>query len=62
MVTNTLFEIKKNGVTRFFTLEPKCIPEAAKLRDIERAGHAFYINGKRMTIKKIGEMLNAENR
>ena len=58
---NMLFEVRKNSITKMWTCQFSSIPDAARLKDLERSGHAFYINGKRVTIKKIGEMLNAEN-
>ncbi len=55
-----LFEVKKNGVAKMSTTQTECIKDPATLRDMQRAGYDFFVDGKKVTIRQIGELINGK--
>ncbi len=55
-----LFEVKKDGRTIMHTTQTECIKDPATLRDMQRAGYDFFVDGKKATIRKIGELINGK--
>jgi hypothetical protein len=48
-----LFEVLFDGKVRATTEHPECIPERNTLREMEGAGYAFRVNGKRCKAKDV---------
>mgnify|MGYP000072094740 FL=1 len=48
-----LFEVLFEKKVRATTEHPECIPERNTLREMEGAGYAFRVNGKRCKAKDV---------